>query len=141
MTWAPSETQKAIYTLLSSDAALMALLGQVATEQKVFDFIPDNTAFPYIQLQIKPWTDRGSHQTEGFTCVLTIHVWYQELGRGDLQVQNIQARVDQLLHTQDVCITGWNVLGLRRTMSDILTDPDNVTKHGIQQFKLLIGEK
>ncbi len=136
MTWAPKETQRTIYTLLSGDAALIALIGS----GKVFDHVPDNTAYPYVVLHITPWNDRGSHNTEGFETEFQITTWYRAPGRGDLKVQDIQARIDTLLHTVDISISGWNTLVLRRTFVDILTDDDGVTKQGIQRFKLLIGD-
>ncbi len=108
--------------------------------QKVFDFVPDNTPYPYIVLQVLPWTDRGSHTYEGLECEFQITTWYRAPGRGNLQVQNIQKRIDELLHKAEPCIEGWNIVSLRRTFVDILTDDDNVTKQGIQRFNLLTGE-
>lgn len=146
MTWAPKETQIAIFGVLGGDSTLVGLLGGSALpggDPKVYDFVPDNKAFPYVTLQILPWNDRGNHTDEGLECELQINVYHQPTatnpGRGNKTVQTIQARIDDLLHKQSFCIDGWNILGLRRTFVDILTDPDNVTKHGIQRFKLLLG--
>lgn len=141
MTWAPTETQKTVYSILTSDEDLAALLGGTC---RVFDRVPDNAPFPYLTMQIKPWTDRGNHTFEGLACELTIHAWYREngetRGRGDLEVQKIQKRIDELLHSTDPCVDGWDIVGLRRSFIDILKDPDNVTLHGVQKFKLMIGE-
>lgn len=146
MTWAPQETQIAVYNILKADSALMVLLGTtVGGTQKVFDFVPDNTAFPFLVMEPKPWEDRGNYTTEGLSAELWIHTWYQPgqsgsfTGRGDKQVQLIQSRIDQLLHKQPLSISGWNTLILRRSLVDIVVDPDNVTRHGIQKFKLFLG--
>jgi len=145
MSWAPQQVQIKIYSTLTADSALMVLLGTtVGGTQKVFDFVPDNQAFPFLVMEINPWQDRGSHTTEGFEAELWVHTWYQPgvgsfTGRGNKQVQLIQSRVDELLHLQELTFTGWNNLLLRRSTVDIITDPDNVTKHGIQKFKLLVG--
>lgn len=136
MTWAPTETQKTIYTLLGADSALTALLGA----NKIFDHVPDNAAYPFVKLRIKPWTDRGNHTLEGLSCELQIDVWYQAPNRGDLKVQLIQKRIDELLHSVNIEIDGWNVISLRRAFIDVLTEPDNVTLHGVQKFNLMIGE-
>jgi hypothetical protein len=106
----------------------------------VFDHVPDNQDFPYITLQIKPWLDRGSETWEGLEATIQINVWYYRPGAGDLEVQKIQKRIDELLHNKDVCIDGWNIIAFRRTMIDILVDPDNITLHGVQTYKLMIGE-
>jgi len=146
VTWAPKETQIAIFTQLGTDTTLVGLLGGTVApggDPKVYDFVPDNKSFPYVTLQILPWKDRGNHTDEGLECELQINVFHQPTTtnpvRGNKTVQAIQARIDELLHKQSFCIDGWNILGLRRTFVDILTDPDNVTKHGIQRFKLLVG--
>lgn len=112
--------------------------GGVVT-QKIYDHVPDNTAYPYVRINALPFTDRGNYKAEGFTCEFQINVFYRAPGRGNKDVQTIQNRIDELLHNASVCVQGWNTLGLRRTTIDILTEDDNVTKQGIQIFKLLLG--
>lgn len=133
-TWAPTETQKTIYAILTGDSSLMTMVNGV------FDHVPDNRNFPFITLQIKPWTDRGSETWEGLGATIQINVWYYHPGAGDLEVQKIQRRIDQLLHDKDICIDGWNIVAFRRTLIDIIVEPDNITLHGIQIFNLMIGE-
>jgi hypothetical protein len=141
ITWAPSETQLAIFNLLCADADLETLLDGA---DKIYDYVPDNKVFPYITMSIKPWLDRGNYTHEGLSCLLQISTWYQPgaspfKGRGDYRIQQIQKRVDELLHKKPIAISGWNTLILRRALIDIITDQDNVTRHGIQQFKLFLG--
>lgn len=146
--WAPIDTQSAIYTLLATDDALIELLGEdadtVDVSTRVLDHVPDNQASPYVVIQIKPWEDRGNYTYEGLSATLTIHTWYTPgssatTGRGDKQVQLIQKRIDEILHRSQLEIVGWSNLILRRSLVDILVEPDNVTRHGVQQFKLFVG--
>ncbi len=142
--WAPSDTQIAVYNLLAYDTTLAGLLGTtVGGAQKIFDHVPDNTAFPFVQIAIRPWVDRGNYTLNGLSGEIWVHTWYQAgsavTGLGDKQVQAIQARIDTLLHNSYLAITGWRNLNLRRALVNIMDDPDNVTKHGIQQFKILLG--
>lgn len=138
MTWAPLETQKTLFEELTADAALTALIGS----GKVFDStaVPQGTAHPYVTIGDGAMTDRSNHTTRGFASDLTIHVWYRENGRGRKKVQQIQAEIDRILHTVDVCIDGWNIISFRQKMVDVIVDSDNVTLHGIQTFNLLLGE-
>lgn len=147
MTWAPKETQTKIYELLGNDATLVALLGGTVIgsgpafgEPKIYDWVPDNTAYPYLTIDILPFDNRGNHTKEGWRCEFQINVWYREPGRGKLKVQDIQNRIDVLLHNANLGGTGWDTLCLLRTLVDILTEDDNVTLHGIQRFNLLLGE-
>ena len=146
--WAPTDAQAGIFTTLANDDDLIDLLGEdsgtVDVSTRVVDHVPDNSNFPYVTMQIKPWTDRGNHSKEGWECELQVNVWYQpgtasSKGRGDKQVQLIQKRIDELLHNREICIGEWNTLQLRRTFVDIITSDDNVTRHGIQRFKLYLG--
>lgn len=140
MTWAPTEAQKRIFTILSTDTALQSLLGGTPTDPRVYDHVPDAKSYPYVTMQIRPLTDRGNHTWDGVEIRFQINVWYRAPGRGDLKVQEIQARIDQLLHNKDICVEGWDIISLRRTLVDILIETDNVTQHGVQIFNLMLGE-
>lgn len=138
MTWAPLETQKTLFEELSGDAVLTTLLGA----NKIFDSaaVPQNSAYPYVTIGDGAMTDRSNHTWRGYSSDLTIHVWYREDGRGRKKVQQIQAEIDRILHTVDICIDGWNIVSFRQKLVDVIVDSDNVTLHGIQTFNLLLGE-
>lgn len=140
MTWAPTELQKVIYDTLSADAALQTLLGTTPLNPKIYDSVPDQKSYPYVTMQIKPMADRGNHDWDGVGFNYQINVWYQAPGQGDLKVQQIQSRIDELLHKQDICVEGWNIIAHRRSTVDILDEPDGRTKHGVQIFKIFLGE-
>lgn len=119
--------------------------GGTSVRQTIFDLVPDDTPYPYIVIYPLPFTERGNHTKEGWGNEFQVSVFYQpgkngNTGRGYKQVQLIQFRIDELLHLSDLCIEGWNNLGLRRTFVDIQTLEDNVTLNGIQRFNLLLGE-
>jgi hypothetical protein len=139
MTWAPRETQKTIYETLSQDSALQILLGTTTANPKVYDHIPDNLPFPYVKIAIKPMSDRANEEWDGVSFQYQIDVWVQGVNQGDLKVQQIQERIDQLLHASNICVDGWNVISHRRTTVDILDEPDGRTKHGVQIYKLFLG--
>lgn len=150
MTFAPLEVQKEIYLALAQDADIIdALGGDSGTDSistKVFDFVPDNTITPYITIFVLPFTDRANATYEGFSAEVQINVHYRpgegsNLARGNRPVYLIQEKIDTVLHKKELCIDGWNTLQMRRSLITIETDVDNVTKHGIQRFNLLIGEK
>lgn len=140
MKWAPQSTQKTIYDLLTGDAQLQTLIGATLTDKKVYDFVPDNQPFPFITIGQGQWQNRGNEDFQGVEVDMEIHVWYRSPNRGRLKVQEIQKRIDELLHRQDPCIEDWNIIALNRKFVDILIEDDNVTLHGVQIFNLKIGE-
>lgn len=140
--FAPLEVQAEIFAVLNADADLTTLIGA----NKVFDFVPDKTAFPYITVNALPFTQRDNATNDGMECEFQINVWYQPgksgtTSRGNKPVQLIQKRIDELLQHRSLCVNGWNTLQLRRTFIDILVESDNVTRHGVQRFNLFLGSK
>lgn len=136
MTWAPLESQKTIYEILSLDPVLITLINGVFDSTNV----PQDSVFPYIAIGEVSFTDRSNHTHRGFAAEMTIHVWDQSENRGRKKVQQIQAEIDRLLHTVNICIDGWNIINFRQVFVEVIVDADNVTMHGIQKFNLLIGE-
>lgn len=138
MAFGPQEVQKTIFTILSTDATLQAALGGTLADPRVYDFVPQEKSYPYVTIEIGPVTDRGSTTTEGLALEPQINVWHR--APGNKPVQDLQKIIDGLLHNKDICIDGFDLIVMRRSLIDLLTDPDSVTRHGVQRFKLFIGE-
>lgn len=136
MSWAPTELQISVYNVLSNDSALTTLLGGAG---KIFDHVPDSSPYPYVKMAVKPLTDRGNESWDGVNVEVKLSVWYQAAGLGDLKVQQIQKRIDELLHNVSISINGWNIIAGRRKSVDIMDQPDGRTKHGLQLFNYLLG--
>jgi hypothetical protein len=62
MTWAPTETQIAVYGALSGDSALQTLLGGAG---RILNHVPDQTTFPYITFSLLPFTIRDNYTKDG----------------------------------------------------------------------------
>lgn len=140
--FAPLEVQAEIFAVLNGDADLTTLLGA----NKIFDFVPDKKSFPYVTINALPFIQRDNATNDGLECEFQINVWYSpgasgQTSRGNKPVQLIQKRIDELLQQRSLCVNGWNTLQLRRTFIDILVESDNVTRQGIQRFKLFLGSK
>jgi hypothetical protein len=144
--FAPADLQTAVYKVLVEDVQLAQLLGAYTAPvppavdpiiiQKVFDFVPDNEAYPFITIQILPGQDRGSHTTEGFEFDIQVSVWTSDNNAGNKRVYAIQKRIDYLLHKNRFSMTENYSVMCRRTLVDILKDPDNITRQGVQRFRV-----
>jgi len=82
--------QKAVYDVLSADATLMA------TVSGVFDFVPQNTDYPYVTIGNSRLTDYSTVTTTSFRQTLNIQVYSRSRGRKE--VSDIMAQVHGLLH-------------------------------------------
>lgn len=140
MTWAPQEVQKTLVELLSTDSQLQTLIGGTVGDPKVYDFVPQVRSYPYITVEVGPMADRGNTTHAGWSGEPQINVWYRNPGRGRKDIQVIQARVDALVHNVDNCFEGWNVITCRRLLVDTIPQEDGKTYHGVQRFRLFLGE-
>lgn len=125
------EVAEAIYTLLTADVTLMALI------EGVFDHVPDNQATPFVTINDGVYYDWSSHTFDGFEAEYIIHVWDESRTRKD--TMTIQNRIYTLLHTTDLSISGFPTINFRQTYSDITLDPDGRTYHGVQKYNLILG--
>lgn len=140
MTWAPTEVQKTFYTLLSTDVPLQTLLGGTIGDSRVYDSVPDNSPYPYVVYNQQDSGDRGNTTKEGWQFRIQLDVFYRGPKIGNLPVQLIQEQIDTLFKPQDICVDGWNVISLIRDIQRIEIEDDNVTRHGILIYNLLLGE-
>lgn len=125
--------QKAIYARLTGDAPLMAKI------TGVFDFVPDNQTYPFLQIGEVDFGPFDTQTFDGFEGVITINLWHRPGSRGRAALHDIQNDVYNLLHKWIPSISGFTVVSMRYDFSNIIVDPDAVTYHGVQRFKILMG--
>ena len=123
--------QTAIYTKLSTDNNLTSTLGA-----SVFDDIPEETPYPYVQLGEDTAIDYSTKDQTGSEVTVNIDVWSRY--RGSLQAKNIMDRVHTLLHDSSLSVTGSNFINMRFEFSDIIRDPDGITRHGVLRFRAIM---
>ena len=123
--------QTTLYSTLKGDSNLPSTLGA-----GVYDEVPEDSAFPYITMGEISATDYGVKDADGSDNTVNIHVWSQY--KGAKQAKDIMDRVHTLLHNSSLSVSGFNLVNLRFEFSDILRDPDGVTRHGVMRFRATI---
>ncbi|MBX3568755.1 MAG: DUF3168 domain-containing protein [Rhizobiaceae bacterium] len=132
MTAAALELQKAIFGLLSNDAALGALLGG----GKVYDHAPADVAFPYItfgRTSLFDWstdTDTGSEQ------LFSIHVWSKRSGKRE--TLRIMEAARAALDGAGQALEGYRLVLLRLEDADARYDEAQAVHHGTLRLRALI---
>lgn len=94
-----SEVQTAVYTKLTGDATLMALLATpLIGSFAVFDFgaVPTDQPFPYITIGDSREKPQNAFGTRGYLTMHTLDIWDSQFG-GYLKSQQILARMNFLL--------------------------------------------
>lgn len=127
------ELQQAIYSELSGDSELTSTLGA-----SVYDDVPDHQAvtFPYVNIGEDTTLDYSTKDLVGSETTLNMHVWSRY--RGSKEVKQIMDRVHSLLHDSNLTVTGRNLINLRAEFSDVLRDPDGITRHGVMRFRAVM---
>lgn len=125
--------QKAIYDKLSADLSY-----------DVYDDVPQprnagrSLDFPYITIGEDIVTNADTDTVLRAEASITVHVWSRERGR--LETKQIQTEIYNSLHRANLTETGYNFVNLNQVNALTQLDADGRTRHGIQEFKLIIEE-
>lgn len=122
--------QQAIHALLSSDAALAALLGG---QDRVFDHVPQGRALPYVTLAQTSIRDWSTADLDGEEHTITLNVWSSAFGKK--QVQEVLGRLRALLHDRALTLSGHRLVNLRHEFSEARRDPDGEILLGRARFR------
>jgi len=123
--------QTTIYSTLNGDNTLTNTLGA-----GVFDEVLENATYPFVSLGEETAIDYSTKNENGGEYTINIHVWSQY--KGSKQTKEIMDRIHDLLHDSNLSVSGFNLVNLRFEFSDILRDPDGVTRHGVMRFRAII---
>lgn len=120
------ELQKAIFNRLSTISC------------PVYDAVPQGASFPYVTLGEDTAIDWSSKTTDGQETTVTLHVWSRYNGMAE--AKQIGGEVIELMTAAPLIMTGFEADTPRLDMSEVIKDPDGITRHGITRFRLFIAE-
>lgn len=133
--------QTAIYTALTGDATLVAMLSSEWGVTAIFSDTPDVAEdespayYPFIsfgQDVHSPFNDKG---TTGGGPTMEINVWSQQ---GDfIEAKAIADRIATVLERQPLTITGANHITTELESAEASKDPDGQTKRVLMLFTVL----
>ena len=125
------QLQTAVFTALNNDNTLTSTYGAT-----IADDVPHGTAYPFIEIGEVRASDYSTKDHTGGDLVIECHLWSQY--KGSKEVKQMMDRVHDLLHDSNLSVTGFNLVNLRFEFSDIVRDPDGVTRHGVMRFRAII---
>ncbi len=116
------ELQPAIFTKLTADSALMAII------TGVFDFgaVPVNQAFPYVTLGDDTEAPMNAFGTRGYEATVTLHIWDNTPNFKRCKI--ILAHMNRLLDQQTLTLATQHHVGTWYDFSTTMNDPglDNI---------------
>lgn len=125
--------QEAVFHRLSTYAPLTALVAGV------HDHVPQDAAFPYCVIGEESATQWDTDTELGFDATFNVHTWSRYRGR--LQAKQIMDRVYQALHRYELPVADAHVVTVEFDFADTLLDPDGLTRHGVQRFRVLFNQE
>jgi hypothetical protein len=122
--------QAAVYRVLAGDQDLAAQVSGV------FDLVPEDTAYPYVQIGEALDSPRGAHGNHGRETVLTLHVWSKY--RGNAEAHRIGALVMAVLDHQVLDVEGLHHVSTRYEQGLTMTDPEppGDIRHLVQRYRI-----
>ena len=129
MAHASAELQTSVFRTLTTDPALLSLLGG----PKVFDRVPERANFPYLTLGRTTVVDWSTGTEDGAEHILTLHVWAK--GGGKAETYQIMDQVTNKLHDAHLSVTGHSLVNLQLQFAEARQEPESSTYHGILRFR------
>ena len=122
--------QEAIYSALNVSAITSDLNCAVVNEPT------NDQSYPFIQLGEDRVDDYSTKVEAGGEYELNFDIWSQY--KGSKECKQIMDKIHDLLHDSSISVTGFNLVNIQLDYSDILRDPDGVTRHGVMRFRAII---
>ena len=101
----------------------------------VYDEVIEGNSYPFITLGEETVTDYSTKNLVGAETTVNIHIWSRY--KGSKQTKQIMDKVHDLLHDVSLTVSGVNLINLRFEFSDIMRDPDGITRHGVMRFRAI----
>ena len=121
--------QSSIYTALNVSAITSTL------SCGVYDEVVEGNSYPFITLGEETAIDYSTNNLVGAETTINIHIWSRY--KGSKQTKQIMDKVHDLLHDVSLTVSGVNLINLRFEYSDIMRDPDGITRHGVMRFRAI----
>ena len=123
--------QTTVYNALLASNPLTTKLGG----NNIYDFVPENTAFPYVKIGDQTMVDDGTKTKKGTDFTLIIHTFSRY--RGSKEIKEIMSLVYDVLHESSLSVSG-AMNNMRFEFSDIIKENDGLTTHGMQRFRVFV---
>lgn len=135
--------QTAVFTKLDGTAALTSQLADhafAAGKKAIYDSVPQptkpelKTAFPYVVVGDETAEPADTDDADARETVIDIHTFTRYKGKKELK--NIMDAIKAALHDASLTVTGEKFVFCYWEFSTTALEPDGVTHHGVQRFRL-----
>lgn len=136
------ENQILISTIvaLKADATLAGLISSYAGSPSVFTHVPQDLGeiYPWVVIYGIESNQFDNDATLGFECTMTVHSWDNRRDMGP--INSIKKAIYDILHNNTLTFTGYSSVEYCQEFQTTLRDPDGITLHGVQRFRIIVQE-
>lgn len=125
--------QRAVYLALTGSERVMV---QVTG---VYDATPQDEAFPYVTFAADSEEQWDTDDSHGFEAVVEVHTWSRFRGLGE--TKRIQQAIYNALHDVSLTVIRHNVVLCLWESAQQFVDPDGLTRHGVQRFRVILVQE
>lgn len=125
--------QSTIYAKLAADLVV-----------PVYDDVPQSldsglsSAFPYVTIGEDSFTYIDTDDTNRVSVSIAIHTWSRYSGRSE--IKELQDQIYNSLHRAEPVAVGFKFITITQNSASSFLDNDGQTRHGIQDFYLILEE-
>ena len=123
--------RRTLHASLAGNAGVTALVPAA----RVFDHVPQSSDYPYLVVGEMTLRSFDTKDSNGAEIIATIHTWSRY--RGMKECEQIMAAVIDALDQQSLAISGHDLVLCRLESSDTVLEPDGLTRHGVQRFRIV----
>lgn len=128
------EVQRAIYARLNESPGI-----DLGYPVGVFDHVPQDEDYPYIKIGRISAEEFDTKTHNGFELAVIVDIWSRY--DGNEEIEEIMGAVYNVLHNQSIHVEGYNFVNCLWEFSEMITEDDGHTRHGIQRFNLIITQE
>lgn len=135
-----NEILVATIAALKADATLAGLISTYASQPSVFTHVPQDLgeAYPWVSIYGVESNQFDNDATLGFDCTMTVHSWDNSRDMGP--INTIKKAIYDVLHNNTLTFTDYWSVEFCQEFQTTLRDPDGITLHGVQRFKIIMQE-
>lgn len=130
-----------VIAALKADATVTGLISSYAGSPSVFSHVPQDLGelYPWVTIYGAESNIFDNDATLGFDGTMTIHSW--DDSRDMAKINSIKKAIYDVLHYNELTMTGYCNVGFFQEFETTLRDPDGITLHGVQRFRFILQEE
>ena len=126
------DLQTILFSTLNGDSTLDGIVG----DNKIFDNVPEDTAYPYVVIGNINAINRGTKTLDGNEYNVDIDVW--STYRGKKEISDTMERIYELLHEASYSVSGADMVVSQVTNTITLVENDGITRHGVLSLSVIV---